>query len=174
MNPFTPDYQFAITKTHNHAITETLSFMLNFFFIQIIFYLTSRKTFSLMKINSTSWATGVGSSSNCVKNVKQHNACICFDNLHPNISMYILQTVFHTFPKVLTRRILFNNQGLLSCSHNDESDIHISYCDSVSLMFLQCELLNPLTSKISLAILLTVCHRIHLMLVWRIWNWINQ
>ena len=50
MNP----YQFAITKTHNHAITETLSFMLNFFFIQIIFYLTSRKTFSLMKINSTS------------------------------------------------------------------------------------------------------------------------
>ena len=31
MNPFTPDFQFAITKTHNHAITETLSFMLNFF-----------------------------------------------------------------------------------------------------------------------------------------------
>ena len=93
MNPFTPDYQFAITKTHNHAITETLSFMLNFFFIQIIFYLTSRKTFSLMKINSTSWATGVGSSSNCVKNVKQHNACIFFDNLHPNINMHILQTV---------------------------------------------------------------------------------
>ena len=69
--------------------------------------------------------------------------------------MYILQTVFHTFPKVLTRRILFNNQGLLGRSHNGESDIHVSYCDSVSLMFLQCKLLNPLTSKISLATLLT-------------------
>ena len=170
MNP----YQFAITKTHNHAITETLSFMLNFFFIQIIFYLTSRKTFSLMKINSTSWATGVGSSSNCVKNVKQHNACICFDNLHPNISMHILQTVFHTFPKVLTRRILFNNQGLLSCSHNrlDWHPCHLLW--QCLPYFLQCELLNPLTSKISLAILLTVCHRINLMLVWRIWIWINQ
>ena len=26
-----PVYQFAITNTHNHAITETLSLMLNFF-----------------------------------------------------------------------------------------------------------------------------------------------
>ena len=33
--------------------------------------------------------------------------------------------------------------------------------------------INPLTSKISLVILLTVCHTIHMMLVWRIWNWIN-
>ena len=32
---------------------------------------------------------------------------------------------------------------------------------------------NPLTPKISLIILLTVCHTIHIMLVWRIWNWIN-
>ena len=34
--------------------------------------------------------------------------------LHPNITMYILPTVLHTCPKVLTRRILFNNQELLS------------------------------------------------------------
>ena len=33
---------------------------------------------------------------------------------------------------------------------------------------------NPLTPKISWVILLTVCHTIHIMLVWRIWNWINQ
>ena len=34
--------------------------------------------------------------------------------LHPNITVYILPTVLHTFPKVLTRRILLNNQELLS------------------------------------------------------------
>ena len=34
--------------------------------------------------------------------------------------------------------------------------------------------LNPFTPKISLAILLTVCHNILIMLVWRIWYWINQ
>ena len=34
--------------------------------------------------------------------------------LHPNITMHILPTVLHTCPKVLTRRILFNNQELLS------------------------------------------------------------
>ena len=33
--------------------------------------------------------------------------------------------------------------------------------------------LNPLTPKISLVILLTVCHMILIMLVWRIWYWIN-
>ena len=33
---------------------------------------------------------------------------------------------------------------------------------------------NPLTPKISLVILLTVCHTILAMLVWRIWNWVNQ
>ena len=32
---------------------------------------------------------------------------------------------------------------------------------------------NPLTPKISLAILLTVCHTVLVMLVWRIWYWIN-
>ena len=34
--------------------------------------------------------------------------------LQPNITMHILPTVLHTFPKVLTRRILLNNQELLS------------------------------------------------------------
>ena len=34
--------------------------------------------------------------------------------LHPNITMYILPTVLHTCPKVLTRRILFISQELLS------------------------------------------------------------
>ena len=32
---------------------------------------------------------------------------------------------------------------------------------------------NPLTLKISLLILLTVCHTVLVMLVWRIWYWIN-
>ena len=34
--------------------------------------------------------------------------------------------------------------------------------------------INPLTPKISLVILLTVCHTIHMILIWRIWYWINQ
>ena len=34
--------------------------------------------------------------------------------------------------------------------------------------------LNPLALKISLVILLTVCHTIHVMLGWRIWNRIDQ
>ena len=33
--------------------------------------------------------------------------------------------------------------------------------------------LHPLTPKISLVILLTVCHTVLIMLVWRIWYWIN-
>ena len=33
--------------------------------------------------------------------------------------------------------------------------------------------LNPLTPKISLVILLTVSHTVLVMLVWRIWYWIN-
>ena len=33
--------------------------------------------------------------------------------------------------------------------------------------------LNPLTPKISLVILLNVCQMILIMLVWRIWYWIN-
>ena len=33
--------------------------------------------------------------------------------------------------------------------------------------------LNPLTLKISLVILLTVCHIVLVTLVWRIWYWIN-
>ena len=36
------------------------------------------------------------------------------------------------------------------------------------------QVFNPLTPKISSVILPTVCHTIHVMLVWRIWNWINQ
>ena len=33
--------------------------------------------------------------------------------------------------------------------------------------------INPLTPKISLVILLTVCHTVLVMLVLRIWYWIN-
>ena len=33
--------------------------------------------------------------------------------------------------------------------------------------------INPLTLKISLVILLPVCHIVLLMLIWRIWYWIN-
>ena len=35
-------------------------------------------------------------------------------NLHPNISMYILQTVLHTLPKVLTRRICLTTKSSFS------------------------------------------------------------
>ena len=35
------------------------------------------------------------------------------------------------------------------------------------------DVLNPLTLKISLVILLTVCHTVLVMLVWRIWDGIN-
>ena len=34
-------------------------------------------------------------------------------------------------------------------------------------------LINPFTPKISIVILLTVCYTILVMLVWRIWSWIN-
>ena len=37
-----------------------------------------------------------------------------------------------------------------------------------------CRQLSPLTPKISWVILSTVCHTIYVMIVWRIWNWINQ
>ena len=36
-----------------------------------------------------------------------------------------------------------------------------------------CDLNNPLTPMILLVILLTVCHTVLVMLVWRIWYWIN-
>ena len=36
-----------------------------------------------------------------------------------------------------------------------------------------CGLVNPLTPKVSLVILLTVCQTVLVMLVWRIWFWIN-
>ena len=35
------------------------------------------------------------------------------------------------------------------------------------------DVFNPLTPKISLVILLTVCHMVLVMLVWRIGYWIN-
>ena len=34
-------------------------------------------------------------------------------------------------------------------------------------------ILKPLTAKISSVILLTVCHIVFVMFVWRIWYWIN-
>ena len=40
----------------------------------------------------------------------------CLNPLHPIISMYILHTVLCTFPKVLTRRISFNNLWLVIIS----------------------------------------------------------
>ena len=51
----------------------------------------------------------------------------------------------------------------------DASSLHL-----YSLMERETVRINPLSPKISLASLLTVCYTIHLMLVWRIWNWINQ
>ena len=45
--------------------------------------------------------------------------------------------------------------------HIPQSPLHLSLSST----------LNP---KISLIILLTVCYTIYVMLVWRIWNWINH
>ena len=42
-------------------------------------------------------------------------------------------------------------------------DLLLSYTHKIS---------NPLTPKIALAILLSVCHAVLVMLVWRIWYWI--
>ena len=60
------------------------------------------------------------------------------------------------------------------------SNTYSTISDSFSLKmfdgFLQranCEV-NPLTPKISLVILLTVCHTVLVMFVWRIWCWINS
>ena len=44
----------------------------------------------------------------------------------------------------------------------------------IILFLLDCVSINPLTTMISLVILLTVCLTVHAMLIWRIWNWINQ
>ena len=41
---------------------------------------------------------------------------MCLNPLCPIISMYILHTVLCTFPKVLTRRISFNNLWLVIIS----------------------------------------------------------
>ena len=41
---------------------------------------------------------------------------MCLNSLCPIISMYILQTVLCTFPKVLIRRISFNNLWLVIIS----------------------------------------------------------
>ena len=48
-----------------------------------------------------------------------------------------------------------------------QSHMEISY---VLLLLTE---VNPLTAKISLVILLTLCHIVLVMLVWRIWCWIN-
>ena len=43
----------------------------------------------------------------------KHSAPVFLNPLHPNISVYILHTVLYTFPKVLDKENLFNNQELL-------------------------------------------------------------
>ena len=45
--------------------------------------------------------------------------------------------------------------------------LRVPFTESPSFKF------NPLTTMISLVILLTVCHTVLVMLVWRIWYWIN-
>ena len=47
-----------------------------------------------------------------------------------------------------------------------------SYMEISYVLLLLTEV-NPLTPKISLVILLTLCHIVLVMLVWRIWCWIN-
>ena len=53
-----------------------------------------------------------------------------------------------------------------------------AYLENLQIQFTRknCEmhaLINPFTSEMSIVILLTVCHTILVMLVWRIWSWIN-
>ena len=53
--------------------------------------------------------------------------------------------------------------------HISRSDFSFCHLFPLTLLFLQCWTLDPLTHKISLVILLTVCQMILLMLVWRTW-----
>ena len=53
-----------------------------------------------------------------------------------------------------------------------------AYLENLQIQFTQknCKmhaLINSFTSEMSIVILLTVCHTILVMLVWRIWSWIN-
>ena len=57
----------------------------------------------------------------------------------------------------------------LSSSSSSSDKEHVQ----IMLSILGTETLKPFTHKISLIILLTVCHTILTMLVWRIWYWIN-
>ena len=52
---------------------------------------------------------------------------------------------------------------LLACVTKSGEKSSLYYCNNF----------NPLTPKISLVILLTVCHTVLVTLVWRTWYWIN-
>ena len=70
--------------------------------------------------------------------------------------------------------LLSHHKLMLRCSNGAFKIFLTSRCH-FHLVVLICTLgvrlyFNPLTPKISLVILLTACHTIYVMLVWRIWN----
>ena len=69
----------------------------------------------------------------------------------------------------ITRKGIHCIEGI---SNGSNLCCHIEQCFTLSRMYV-CLELNPLTPKISLLILLTLCHTVLLMLVWRMWYWIN-
>ena len=78
-----------------------------------------------------------------------------------------------TFLPVYKKRFHLICSGIIKQGDNNNNLIYLFVTfrqdDSLQLK----SWLNPLTPKISLLILLTICHIALLMLVWRIWYWIN-
>ena len=64
-----------------------------------------------------------------------------------------------------------NNNNNYSNYYDDNSNNYnyITFSKSFSWWLF----VNPLTPKILLVILLTICHTILMMSIWRIWYWIN-
>ena len=52
-------------------------------------------------------------------------------------------------------------------------NIELTFLAKSLSYLLHLSLFNPLTPKISLVILLTVCHTVLASQIWRIWDWIN-
>ena len=65
------------------------------------------------------------------------------------------------------------NLPVLSNTYSIISDSFSLKMFDVFLQRANCEV-NPLTPKISLVILLTICHTVLMTFVWRIWRWINS
>ena len=70
--------------------------------------------------------------------------------------------------------VIFNAFNTIKCTETDSHKIIVyMFVSSKGSPFCKIPSFNPFTPKISLVILLTVCHIVLVMLVWRIWSWVN-